>query len=474
MSKLIIYFESLISLLNNRGSKIARDEVECMHHNSQKTRKEKKEMRFLQHFPTIFLLFFSEFLYLITVADSDTHPDDVQALRHLKNGFDAESISPASCLSSWDFSYDPCDAVFTDRFTCGFRCDLMVFGFYRVTEITLDQAGYSGSLAHLSFHMPYLQTLDLSFNSVSGPIPVSFSNLTLLHRLALSSNSFTGPVPDSLGSLQRLQELYLDNNCLTGSVPRSINFLFSLKRLDLQQNNLSGELPDLSQLRNLCYVDLSDNQITGGTALDRLPPSIIELSLRNNSVRGDFRVNVAELRWLQVLDMSYNELSGTIPPSLFHHPCLQQLTISHNNFTWVRRPKNMGATMTSRLVAVDLSYNELHGRLPEFLAWMPELSALSLEHNKLSGTIPFEYALKAVRVARGPGTASFERLLLGGNYLLGPIPAPFVGIKPGTVNVSLVDNCVYRCPPTLFFCRGGNQKSLLDCQSFGPLPPSIT
>lgn len=424
-------------------------------------------MRFLQHLYSLptFLLFFSKFVHLITVADSKTHPHDIEALQHLKNGFHPESISPASCLSSWDFSVDPCDAVFTDRFTCGIRCDLIVFGFYRVTEITLDQAGYSGSLAHLSFHMPYLQTLDLSYNSLSGPIPVSFSNLTLLRRLALSKNSFTGPIPESLGSLQRLQELFLDNNRLTGAVPRSINLLVSLKRLELQQNNLSGELPDLSQLRNLYCVDLSDNRISGGTALDRLPPSIIELSFRNNSLRGDFKVNVAELRWLQVLDMSYNELSGTIPPSLFHHPSLQQLTISHNNFTWVRRPKNMG--VRSRLVAVDLSYNELHGALPAFMAWMPELSALSLEHNKLSGTIPVEYGLKAA--GRGAGTASFERLLLGGNYLLGPIPVPFMGLKPGSVNVSLVGNCVYRCPDSLFFCRGGNQKSLLECERFRPL-----
>lgn len=121
----------------------------------------------------------------------------------------------------------------------------------------------------------------------------------------------------------------------------------------------------------------------------------------------------------------------------------------------------------SRLVAVDLSYNELHGALPAFMAWMPELSALSLEHNKLSGTIPVEYGLKAA--GRGAGTASFERLLLGGNYLLGPIPVPFMGLKPGSVNVSLVGNCVYRCPDSLFFCRGGNQKSLLECERFRPL-----
>ncbi|KAL2249790.1 UNVERIFIED_CONTAM: hypothetical protein Sindi_2452700 [Sesamum indicum] len=247
--------------------------------------------------------------------------------------------------------------------------DLIVSALHRVTEITLDQAGYPGSLSHVSFNLPYLQTLDLSYNSLSGSIPVSLSNLTLLHRLSLSKNSFTGSIPLSLGELTRLQELYLDNNRLTGSIPASFNLLVSLKRLELQQNNLCGELPDLSQLRNLNYLDLSDNLISG-EAVEILPLSVIEISYRNNSLSGDLNVNIAELRCLQVLDLSYNELTGTIPSLLFDHPSLQQLTISHNNFRFLQAPaSNMG--LTSGLVAVDLSYNELHGLLPAFMAWMP-------------------------------------------------------------------------------------------------------
>ncbi|KAI3464885.1 hypothetical protein Pfo_021548 [Paulownia fortunei] len=433
-----------------------------------KRRKKTKEMSLLDYSLPFLLVFIStKFLELhIIVVNSKTHPDDIRILKQLKNGFDPKSISPGSCLRSWDFSVDPCDHIFSDRFTCGFRCDLIVSGSYRVTEITLDQAGYSGSLSHISFILPYLQTLDLSYNSLSGSIPGSLSNLTLLHRLSLSENFFTGSIPSSLGSLSRLQELYLDNNRLTGSIPSSFNLLVSLKRLELQQNNLSGDLPDLSQLRNLYYLDLSDNLISD-KVLEILPPSIIELSFRNNCLRGDFNVNVAELRFLQVLDLSHNELNGMIPSLLFDHPSLQQLTISHNNFTFLQAPNNMG--LTSGLVAVDLSYNELHGLLPAFMACMPKLSALSLEHNKFTGMIPAQYAMKAV--VPGPRTATFQRLLLGGNYLFGPIPGQFMGLKPGTVNVSLVDNCLYRCPDTLFFCQGGDQKSLVDCKSFGPIIP---
>lgn len=429
-----------------------------------------KEMSLLLHYslPFLILLISTEFLQLhITLVNSKTHPDDIQLLKELQNGFDPVSVSPGSCLSSWDFSVDPCDNIFTVRFTCGFRCDLIVFDLNRVTDITLDQAGYSGSLSHMSFDSPYLQTLDLSYNSLSGSIPVSLSNLTLLHRLSLSKNSFTGSIPSSLGSLSHLQELYLDNNRLTGPVPPSLNLLVSLHRVELQGNNLSGELPDLSQLGNLYYLDLSDNVISGKLLGIFLPRSVIQLSFRNNSLSGEFEVNVGELRFLQVLDLSHNELTGAIPSLLFDHPCLEQLTISHNNFTFLQAPNNMG--LTSRLVAVDVSHNELHGLLPAFMAWMPRLSALSLEHNKFTGMIPAQYARKAA--VPGPGTASFRRLLLGWNYLFGPIPGQLMGLRPGSANVSLVDNCLYRCPDTLFFCRGGDQKSLVDCRSFGPAIP---
>ncbi|XP_051123948.1 LRR receptor-like serine/threonine-protein kinase ERL2 [Andrographis paniculata] len=406
-------------------------------------------------------------LHMIIMATSRTHPDDISGLQHLKNGFDPVSIRAGSCLISWNFSFDPCDHIFSDQFTCGFRCDLIVFGSYRVTEIALDQAGYSGSLSAAVFTLPYLQTLDLSYNSLSGSIPVSLSNLTLLHRLILSGNLFAGSIPFSLGSLSRLRELYLDDNRFTGSIPASFRRLASLERLELQRNILTGELPDLSQLRNLYYLDVSDNRISGG-APTTFPPSVIEISLRNNSLRGhlNFRLRLSELKLLQVLDLSHNQLTGAIPSSLFHHPSLQQLTISHNNFTSIESPPHGGGSTASRLVAVDLSYNDLHGLLPPFMAAIPKLSSLSLEQNKLTGIIPNPYAKKAAFPQ--PGTASFQRLLLGGNYLYGLIPGQFLALKPGSINMSLADNCLYMCPNSFYFCRGGNQKSWQDCKRLYP------
>lgn len=264
---------------------------------------------------------------LLSSAESKTYWGDVAALKDLKNLVDVKSMSPGSCLSTWDFSVDPCDSVFSDKFTCGLRC---VSG--RVTELSFDQAGYSGSISSFSFNLPYLQTLDLTGNYFSGPLPDSLSNVTRLTRLAVSGNSFSGSIPDSLGSMSLLEELLLDSNRLDGSVPGSFNGLSSLKRLEIQVNNISGEFPDLSSLKNLYYLDASDNRISGRIP-SSLPESLVQISMRNNLIHGTIPQSFILFNSLQVIDLTHNKLSGSIPSFIFTHQSLQQLTLSFNGFT---------------------------------------------------------------------------------------------------------------------------------------------
>ena len=152
----------------------------------------------------LLMLAFSQRFFLV---DSTTDPTNIKVLKDLKNGLNTKSIVPGSCLSSWDFLLDPCDHIFSNHFTCSFRCDRVVSGSFRVTEITLDPVGYSGSLTSTTWSFPYLQTLEISNNSFSSSIPDSLSNLTRLHRLSLSRKSLSGPIPDLLSSLSQLHEL---------------------------------------------------------------------------------------------------------------------------------------------------------------------------------------------------------------------------------------------------------------------------
>ncbi|KAI3726533.1 hypothetical protein L1987_66331 [Smallanthus sonchifolius] len=409
------------------------------------------------HFILIFI-----FTELCFHAYSVTHWEDIQALKQFRNGVDSNSVSPGSCLSSWDFTVDPCDSLSGEKFTCGIRCDVVISGIGRVTELTLDQAGYSGSLTSSSWKLPYLQTLDLTNNYFTGTIPGTFSQLTRLRRLSVSTNSLTGSIPDSLPD--SLEEILLDNNNLRGPIPLTLNRLKNLKRLELQGNQLSGEFPELTQLGNLYFLDVSNNEISGYLPAT-FPGNLIELTMRNNSLEGNIPATLVNSSvYLQVLDLSYNNLTGSLPPELFTHASLQQLTVANNQFRWVETPVNWG--QNSELIAVDLSNNDIHGFLPGFMGWMPKLTALSLENNKFSGMIPTQYALKAV------AEEGFERLLLGGNYLFGLIPGPLLRLNSGSgVTIRLGDNCLYGCPESFYFCGGGVQKSLVECKTFTPVIP---
>ncbi|XP_019182719.1 PREDICTED: probably inactive leucine-rich repeat receptor-like protein kinase At2g25790 [Ipomoea nil] len=420
---------------------------------------------------SLFCLLFGFFQVLLFLhGDAATYWGDVEVLKQFKNGVNPGSVTPGSCLSSWDFAADPCDSLSTEKFTCGFRCDVVVSSAARVTEVVLDRWGYSGSLAGVSWNLPYLQTLDLSGNYFDGPIPASLVNLTRLRRLSLSHNLLSGWIPSSLGSISNLEELYLDNNNLEGAIPWSFNGLGNLKTLELQDNRLTGEIPDLGELNSLNFIDVSNNQFSGEIPV-RLPPSLIQLTARNNSIKGNIPASISGLFYLQVLDLSHNNLTGAVPAPLFAHPALQQLTLSYNHYTSVEEP-DPNSFQSSQLIAADLTNNDLRGFLPGFLGLLPRLSSLSLENNKLSGIIPVQYALKVLVPGDGTTTSSqFERLLLGGNYLIGAIPGPFLDLKPGSVTIRLGDNCLYRCPLRLFLCEGGEQKSLSECKAFGPIIP---
>ncbi|MED6123441.1 hypothetical protein PIB30_049236 [Stylosanthes scabra] len=399
-------------------------------------------------------------MLMLVAAESKTHWSDTQFLKDFKNGIHPSSVNPGSCLSSWDLTLDPCDNLFTQKFTCGFRCDSIVSGFSRVTELALDQAGYSGSLPSTWNLLPYLQTLDLSNNLFYGNIPHSLSNLTRLRRLALSSNSFSGAIPSSMGSLSTLEELCLDHNNLAGPIPATLNGLKNLKRLELQSNKLQGKLPPkLGSLSSLKYLDGSDNSLEGELPA-WLPGSLVQISMRNNKLSGMLKSEVFKrLRYLEVLDLSRNKLSGSVPFGVFELPWLQQLTLSFNEFSWIEG-KSAGFEK-SGVIAVDISNNKLRGNLPWFMALMPQLSALSLENNMLSGMIPREYAVKVVSPPSGQSTLA--RLLLAGNYLYGFIPHTLFTLKPDSANVTLANNCFSRCPHTFSFCQGAPQKPLPLC-----------
>ncbi|KAL7193367.1 hypothetical protein ACSBR2_025056 [Camellia fascicularis] len=69
-----------------------------------------------------------------------------------------------------------------------------------------------------------IQGLNLSHNNLTGHIPASLANLTLLEWLDLSSNKLSGEIPKQLRNLKSLEVLNLSQNQLIGPIPQGNQF----------------------------------------------------------------------------------------------------------------------------------------------------------------------------------------------------------------------------------------------------------
>ncbi|KAM5558273.1 putative LRR receptor-like serine/threonine-protein kinase [Rosa sericea] len=106
--------------------------------------------------------------------------------------------------------------------------------------------------------------IDLSFNSLVGPLSGGVGNLKVASYIDVSYNQLSGSIPSSVGSLLNVVNLSLAHNNLEGPIPSSLGSCVSLERLDLSQNRFSGVIPkSLEALSYLKYLNLSFNRLQG-------------------------------------------------------------------------------------------------------------------------------------------------------------------------------------------------------------------
>ncbi|XVE83798.1 hypothetical protein DITRI_Ditri16bG0116000 [Diplodiscus trichospermus] len=257
-----------------------------------------------------------------------------------------------------------------------------------LTSLYLSNNKLVGLIPSTLGQLTNLTTLDLSSNMLIGSIPSALSELTTLRSLNLSNNllngsiSFVGsigswrnsdefsvnsryldlsnnmlvgPIPSSFGLLIGLEEVFLFSNQINGSIPLEIGNMSSLTTLDLHANHLEGGIPpEIGNLKALASLDLSQNKLNGS-----LPPqigncSLYKLSLGSNNLEGHIPCEIGYLVKLISFNLSHNFISGEIPSSLGN---------------------------LSRLVAWDLSYNELSGITPIFITSFPDILKNYTGHN---------------------------------------------------------------------------------------------
>ncbi|CAL5364959.1 unnamed protein product [Camellia sinensis] len=278
----------------------------------------------------------------------------------------------------------------------------------------------------------------MAYNNFYGKIPRSMGSLGEIDTLNLRSNNFSGGVPSSLKRCTKLRMFDLGENKLTGKIPGWIGtHLTSLIVLSLRFNEFNGSIPrHICHLNQIQVLDFSHNRLSGNiphcfhnfTALVESKSSSATISFYYMKFYGSYAqsgtyIDNALVLWkgkeseygntlglLKCIDLSSNELVGKIPKQVGSLAGLVSLDLSRNNLTgniiqevgWMKM-----------LESLDLSANELSGLIPAGLADLNFLSVLNLSNNRLSGKIPISTQLQ-----------SFDPSVYSGNPELCGLPLP--------------------------------------------------
>ncbi|XP_068658496.1 probable inactive receptor kinase RLK902 [Aristolochia californica] len=133
----------------------------------------------------------------------------------------------------------------------------------RVTVLRLPGTGLIGTIPAGSVgNLTGLRVLSLRFNALADQLPSDLAACKDLRNLYLEGNKFSGEIPPFIFGLNNLVRLNLAQNNFSGEISSAFNNLTRLGTLFLQRNHFTGSIPVLN-LPNLAQLDLSFNQLNG-------------------------------------------------------------------------------------------------------------------------------------------------------------------------------------------------------------------
>ncbi|XP_059593001.1 receptor-like protein EIX2 [Vitis vinifera] len=286
-------------------------------------------------------------------------------------------------------------------------------------ELNLGSNQVSGQLPDSLGLFKNLKSLDLSNNSFVGPFPNSIQHLTNLESLDLSENSISGPIPTWIGNLLRMKRLHLSNNLMNGTIPKSIGQLRELTELGLDWNSWEGVISEIHfiNLTKLEYFSLHLSPKNQSLRFHVRPEWIPPFSLLSIDISNCYVLSPKFPNWLRTqkilntIVLKNVGISDTIPEWLWKL-----------DFSWL-----------------DLSRNQLYGRLPNSLSFSPKAFLVDLSFNRLVGRLPLWFNVTLLFLGNnsfsGPiplniGESSSLRVLdVSGNLLNGSIPSSISKLK---------------------------------------------
>ncbi len=326
---------------------------------------------------------------------------------------------------------------------------------------------------------------------------ITVDTLGRITEVNLSDNSLSGPLPGAIGNLEALKHLDLSKNPgLVGQLPASL-FQLSLESLNLSGTELcvpsnpefqawvtgvssidgaricDDAHPDWEALAAFYATTSGPDWANNTNWFSKNPLNrwygihtndagrVTELNLKLNNLDGFLPPEIGQLDQLRVLRLSYNNMGGRIPPELGSLVHLEVLDLFHNLFMVGEIPEELG--QLTNLTDLLISFNNLSGPIPPVLGNLIKLKKLSLHVNQLSGRIPPELGrLK-----------DLEQLSLSGNQLSGKIPPELGQLKSLSIFAAPNNGLTGEIPPELVQLPKLEEIHLDDNRLEGEIPPEI-
>lgn len=318
-------------------------------------------------------------------------------------------------------------------------------------SLNMSHDAISGSIPEVFYNLANLELLDLSGNIIGGTLPSYITGWRSMRQLDLGSNQFSGTLPDQISSMALLTHLHLQDNLLSGAIPLALFWLDLLQELKLYDNQLAGTIPDapapmhmlevldmhnnllsgtmpsFEGMKRLQYLDVSVNQLEGTLPYDlALLPELEYMSFSRNRFHGALEPSFGSLPVLSKFEAWKNNLDGTIPVSFWTSSTLQKLDLRSNSLTGLL---GTDLALLTSMQELRLSANQLEGTIPEQIGKITGLVNLDLAQNNFSGAIPDTMW----------DLVSLSSLYLAGNTLTGTL-SPRVELLQGLTDLRLGNN----------------------------------
>nr|AMM43059.1 LRR-RLK [Vernicia montana] len=219
----------------------------------------------------------------------------------------------------------------------------------------------------------------------------------------------------------------------------------------LKAQNLSGIVPpEFSKLRYLELLDLSRNCLTGSIPSQWATMRLVDLSFMGNRLSGSFPKVLTNISTLKNLSIEGNSFSGSIPPEIGKLIHLHKFILSSNAFTG-KLPAEF--SKLANLMDMRINDNNFSGKIPGFISKWTQIQKLHIQGCGLEGPIPPSISvltsLTDLRITdlKGKGSTfpplsdmkSMKTLILRNCLLSGDIPE-YIGHMKKLKNLDLSFN----------------------------------